>query len=149
MRSAHKQVLFICTGNYYRSRFAEILFNHLATEADLHWRADSCGLNIAVLGPEHPGHLSRWAQEGLALRKILPPGPYRPPRQASEADFEAADLVIALKEAEHRPMLEKLHPTRAGSVQYWHIHDVDQASPETALPELEQLVRRLVNELKN
>ncbi len=26
----HKTVLFLCTGNYYRSRFAEILFNSVA-----------------------------------------------------------------------------------------------------------------------
>ena len=40
-----KTVLFLCTGNYYRSRFAEMLFNHLAAERGLQWRADSRGLN--------------------------------------------------------------------------------------------------------
>ena len=39
-----KTVLFLCTGNYYRSRFAEILFNHLAGQSKLAWRADSRGL---------------------------------------------------------------------------------------------------------
>src|SRR4051812_42598330 len=35
-------VLFLCTGNYYRSRYAEILFN---------WRAQECGLGWkAVIG---------------------------------------------------------------------------------------------------
>ncbi len=28
----HKIILFLCTGNYYRSRFAEILFNSVAGE---------------------------------------------------------------------------------------------------------------------
>ncbi|HVS36227.1 MAG TPA: hypothetical protein VMS17_11650 [Gemmataceae bacterium] len=27
---SHQAILFLCTGNYYRSRFAEILFSALA-----------------------------------------------------------------------------------------------------------------------
>ena len=38
------RVLFLCTGNYYRSRFAEALFNSLAKRAELNWTADSRGL---------------------------------------------------------------------------------------------------------
>ena len=36
-----KRVLFICSGNYYRSRLAEILFNHAAAAAGLAWEAGS------------------------------------------------------------------------------------------------------------
>ena len=39
-----KKILFLCTGNYYRSRLAEELFNHLAIKNDLPWRAWSEGL---------------------------------------------------------------------------------------------------------
>src|SRR5438067_2061883 len=42
--------LFLCTGNYYRSRFAEILFNHRASHLRLDWRAESRGLKIGWLG---------------------------------------------------------------------------------------------------
>ena len=41
-----KTVLFLCTGNYYRSRFAEELFNHQAERADLDWIAQSRGLAL-------------------------------------------------------------------------------------------------------
>ena len=34
-------VLFLCTGNYYRSRFAEELFNHRAARDGLSWVAQS------------------------------------------------------------------------------------------------------------
>ena len=34
-----KSVLFLCTGNYYRSRFAEIYFNSVAVKMGLSWRA--------------------------------------------------------------------------------------------------------------
>ena len=51
-------VLFLCTGNYYRSRFAEVLFNHLARERGLRWRAESRGLDLAIgvnnVGPISP-----------------------------------------------------------------------------------------------
>ena len=36
-----KTVLFLCTGNYYRSRFAEILFNSVAGRMGLPWKASS------------------------------------------------------------------------------------------------------------
>ena len=42
----HKRLLFLCTGNYYRSRFAEILFNSVAGKMGLSWKASSRGLAI-------------------------------------------------------------------------------------------------------
>ena len=39
-----KTVLFLCTGNYHASRFAEILFNTVAGKMGLAWRASSRGL---------------------------------------------------------------------------------------------------------
>ena len=43
----HKRVLFLCSGNYYRSRLAEILFNHEAAAAGIPWVADSRGMLAA------------------------------------------------------------------------------------------------------
>lgn len=47
-----KTVLFLCTGNYYRSRYAEILFNAKAEEMGLEWNAVSRGL---APDPRNPG----------------------------------------------------------------------------------------------
>ena len=53
-----KTVLFLCTGNYYRSRFAEVLFNSVAARMGLPWRASSRGLalerGINNIGPMAP-----------------------------------------------------------------------------------------------
>ena len=39
-------VLFLCTGNYYRSRFAEVLFSSVAGKMGLPWRSSSRGLAL-------------------------------------------------------------------------------------------------------
>src|SRR5438876_5201878 len=41
-----KTILFLCTGNYYRSRFAESLFNAVAGQMRVPWRASSRGLAL-------------------------------------------------------------------------------------------------------
>jgi protein-tyrosine phosphatase len=47
MRRRHeKTVLFLCTGNYYRSRNAEVLFNSVAGKMSLPWKASSRGLAL-------------------------------------------------------------------------------------------------------
>ncbi|WP_372478273.1 arsenate reductase/protein-tyrosine-phosphatase family protein [Nostoc mirabile] len=58
------KILFLCTGNYYRSRFAEHLFNWLATKQGLDWQADSRGLALER-GINNVGAISRYALEAL------------------------------------------------------------------------------------
>ncbi len=142
-----RTVLFLCTGNYYRSRFAEILFDALAKRAGLRWRAASCGVAIE-LGFGNVGPLSEATVERLAALGISTEGYLRLPRQVGEDDFQRADLIIALKEAEHRPLLRSRYPGWEERVEYWHIHDTDLAPPEQALREIEHEVRGLIAQLK-
>src|SRR5258706_16387594 len=98
-----KTVLFLCTGNYYRSRFAELYFNALAVPHALAWRADSRGLQIH---PGNPGPISSFTVHWLRTQGIQLPASHRSPMPLSEADLQAAALIVAVKEAEHRPLLE-------------------------------------------
>ncbi len=139
-------VLFLCTGNYYRSRFAEHLFNARAPARGLAWRAESAGLE-SECSTRNPGPISRVAVEGLNLRGIGVPAPHRLPRDVEHRDFETAHLVIALKEAEHRPLLEARFAPFAARVQYWHVDDVEDAPPEHALPMIERHVDELLARL--
>lgn len=140
-------VLFLCTGNYYRSRYAEYLFNVLAKDRKLNWIADSRGLNCAYGATVNVGPISRYTIDALTKKNIACPPPHRMPEQVSDADLEQADLTIALKEAEHRKLMEQLHPAWANQITYWHVHDLDAATPEQALPEIDGLVHQLIDKL--
>jgi protein-tyrosine phosphatase len=138
-------VLFLCTGNFYRSRFAEIYFNWLAQREGMGWQADSRGL---ALDPANYGPLSIHTRRELAALGIPLPDPLRNPLDAAVADFEAARLIVALKEAEHRRLMQSRFPAWAERVEYWHVHDLDCAEAAEALPQVKKHVEELVGRLK-
>jgi len=140
-----RAVLFLCTGNYYRSRFAEGLFNHLAGQLRLGWRADSCGLALGDAETENVGPISIYTIEALKLRSIPIAEPIRYPRTVTLADLTSAELIVALKEAEHRALMQQCFPDWERRITYWHVHDLDQAPPHVALAEIEKLVRSLID----
>ncbi|MGE5608424.1 MAG: low molecular weight phosphatase family protein [Bacillota bacterium] len=135
------QVLFLCTGNYYRSRFAEILFNQLPSQASIPWMADSRALNITA--GRNVGPISPYAIEGLRARGILLPPVVRFPKQVSQEDLRSSARIIAMNEQEHRPLIESTFPQWTQHVEYWHVHDLDLSSAEEALAEIERCVRDL------
>src|SRR5690606_5343690 len=98
------EVLFICTGNYYRSRFAEAVFNHLAIQRGSSWRAYSRGVAIDLAPPGLSPHtVAALRDRGIPLDHTT-----RERCSLTAADLERATQSIALKEAEHRPYLHRL-----------------------------------------
>ncbi|CAN5466599.1 low molecular weight phosphatase family protein [soil metagenome] len=144
--NVRNKILFLCTGNYYRSRFAEMWFNHLATTAGLDWVAESRGLaterNGHLVGPISLATVAALAALGVAL-----PAEHRAAIACSAGDLQGASHVVALKEAEHRPLLVERFPGWEGRVQYWHVHDLDGATAAQALAEIRNLVESLLFEL--
>ena len=141
------QILFLCTGNYYRSRYAEELFNFRARNEGLAWRAFSRGL--AEKGsPDNVGPMSRFALQALSARNIVPAGACRLPISCSAADFGAAELVIALKDREHRPFVERRFPDLLPRVIFWDVNDVAFTPPAVALAQIDDLVDGLVAGLR-
>lgn len=140
-------VLFLCSGNYYRSRFAEHLFNTHIQNTGLSWTAASRGL-IADRLDRNIGPISHHAINGLAERGISVPEPPRFPIQLRESDLAAANLIIAIKEAEHRSMLAERFPQWPDHVEYWHIHDIDLALPADTLTALTREVIQLIERLQ-
>ncbi|HEY8966884.1 MAG TPA: low molecular weight phosphatase family protein [Candidatus Methylacidiphilales bacterium] len=139
-----KHVLFICTGNYYRSRFSEAVFNYIASMKQLPWRAFSRGLAIHLVdGPLSPHTASALAARGISHLFTAPD------RQAlRRADLERAALVIALKRDEHEGMMREQFPDWADKIVYWDVHDLDFATPEQALPAIERKIFALLAEIE-
>ncbi len=141
-----KKVLFLCTGNFYRSRFAEELFNALVQRAGLAWRADSAGL-LVDHSNDNLGPMSSNALRALALRHSAVAPPLRYPRQVRARDLAGADRVIALNESEHRFLLDELFPGWAKRAEYWHISDLNEAPPSVSLSAVERNIETLIQEL--
>ncbi len=139
-----KCVLFLCTGNYYRSRFAEAMFNHLTEQSRLPWFADSRGLalerGIHNVGPMAPEAVERLHRLGVDLG----PACTRMPRALSAADLDKANRIVALKRDEHYPLIVERFSNWVNRVEYWHIED-----EPGVLPLIERAVRDLLGRLQD
>ncbi len=146
MECKMKTVLFLCTGNYYRSRFAEELFNHRAACAEVRWMARSRALAVER-GPNNIGPVSPFTLKGLEERGVAAHGRDRLPQQCALIDLQTADHVVSLDETEHRPLLLERFPHWENRAEYWQVRDVEFVSPAIALGEIEQRVNVLLSRL--
>jgi protein-tyrosine phosphatase len=142
-----KTILFLCTGNYYRSRYAEELFNHHAPRAGLSWIAQSRGLALER-GMHNIGPISPYALAALTQRGLIACGGERLPQQCVAADFEAAAHVVALSESEHRPLLRARFPEWESRIEYWEVADVEITPPRIALGSIDGQIELLLNRLR-
>jgi len=165
-----RRVLFVCTGNFFRSAFAERYFNHLAAEnrelpegdprrKGVVWVAESRGLDPAQLSPgQRAARMSRFAL--ARLRQLGIPVPTDPatrlpahtPRPLALPDLERCQRIVAMHDASHRPMLRRFLAQRKDQVRdpeallarvtYWNIDDVT-ATPAIPLTPQQQADRSL------
>ena len=135
------QILFLCTGNYYRSRFAEIYFNHKAVNTN--WVAFSRGLR---LDPRNSGKISSIAVEELSKLDIpVENQPY--PQKAEIEDLKRADMIICMNKNEHEKMMEKMFPLFKENVLYWDIYDIFEKNSSSEVPKIIHNVDRLIEQL--
>jgi protein-tyrosine-phosphatase len=138
-----KRVLFICTGNFYRSRFAEAVFNHHATRKGLSWAAFSRGLAIHLA----EGPISPFTQDALVVRQIDLRHTAANRAALSTDDFLRSGRQIAMDRTEHYPMMQQHFPDWADKIHYWDVGDLPFRLPHEALPEIERRVTLLFEEL--
>ena len=138
-----KTVMFLCTGNYYRSRFAEIAFNAMAARMGLPWRATSAGLALERGGGNH-GPIAKTTKMAVELKGIKDPDALtRMPMPVTGEMLQGADRVVALKKDEHLPLMQERWPDFAEKLEYWHVED-DLQALGLIERELAGLVTRLI-----
>ena len=95
-----KKLLFVCTGNTCRSPMAEVIFNALAKEKGLDWRAESAGAAAVGDRPASQNAIQAVAEIGLDLSmhktRFLP-----------AVDLNEYDLFVGLGE-EHASILRSI-----------------------------------------
>lgn len=121
------RVLFICTGNFYRSRLAEILFNRASKIQEADWVAKSRGLimqnRMRGISPSVITYLRR-----LGLDEYIEKP--RDPVPLSVDELTSFELVVLLNAREHLPMLNNRYGWVAAKLReeqklrLWHIYDV-------------------------
>lgn len=132
-----KKLLFLCTGNYYRSRFSEEYFNHHCRLNELPWHADSMGIQRDFTGNGNVGPIAEQTLAKLEELGIEPTGHKRMPKHVQPEHFEQFDRVIAVSIDEHKPMLVALWPNSViEKVTYFEVEDQHIYHHEVAFPRL-------------
>jgi len=145
-----KIILFLCTGNYFRSRFSEELFNHWALRMNIGWHAESRGLmrDMRSLKSQNMGKISRHTLNALEMRGVRVKAADRWPRSVTRAELEYADHTIALKEDEHRPMMEAWFPDLADKIEYWAVDDIDVLPAKHCIAQAEKNLLLLLQKIR-
>lgn len=84
-----KKILFVCTANICRSPMAEAIFNALAEDRGLGFRAESVGVRALKGEPMAPNARAALEEVGIYVKNHRA-------RQASEATLEGGALVLAM-----------------------------------------------------
>ena len=141
-----KKLLFVCSGNYYRSRFAEAYFNYLSEMFNLNVTSESRGLAIHFadeLAEKH-GEISKDTRERCNSLDI-PKRYWEKNRESLRSeDFDNFDEIICLDLEEHTPMIKEQFPDRVYSVNYLNVKDVFDWEPKKTLDTISDLIQEMV-----
>jgi protein-tyrosine phosphatase len=141
----NQQILFLCTGNFYRSRMAEEMFNHFAEAKGLSARAFSRGLAQDFENNGNVGSFSSFALNVLQERGIAPRRADEFPQRVTADELRDSDVVIGLYQRDHEPMMAEQFPAFAAKVIYWSVPDLDEMFADEA----EEIVFREITGLLN
>lgn len=138
------KVLFVCTANIFRSRFAEEVFNSLAQSSNISAQAFSAGLKV---GEYHIRKIYRPAMDQLKYLNINPKRPDELSVHINDINLQGYDRFICMDENEHRPMVESSSLLQNIDFEYWNIIDEPKVESAVSLPICYSNVKELILEL--
>ena len=161
-----KQVCFVCTGNLYRSKYAEACFNNLCITNGINdIRAFSRGLAAQPTeNYEHgeaftiPIRLAIPTYERMVEKKI--PFCLMGPTNVmlSEYDCASSDVIVLMNKDEHMPKMEDRFPNHLDKIECYEIgdkhylpengYDGPEWEPVDALDAIENLVSECYKNLR-
>jgi len=111
------KILFVCTGNAYRSPVAEALLKKVRPDFDVDSAGTHPGIPIAAV--------ARSYVTGENAERYLKPTPER----LEEKDLASYDLIIAM-EPRHKAVVLSQCPGCADKIRVWNIEDPYFLPPE-------------------
>lgn len=140
-----KKALFVCTGNYYRSRFAEIYFNFKIKNYNC--KAFSRGFDIS--NPNNTGLISKHVLDKLMELEIPLPDKIEFPLILKLEDLLQSEKIIALNENEHRPIVKKMFPEWEHKFTFWNVLDLYEEEASSSLTKLKFELDKLITDFHN
>jgi len=131
------KVLFVCSGNAYRSPVAEALLKKLRPDV----KVDSAGTNLAI-------PISEAAKKYLA-RENAQKHLKSTPEGLDKKELKDYDLIIAMK-TEHKDVILSKCPECANKIVVWNIDDpyfLPQGWAEKIFKQIKEKVLELANSL--
>ncbi len=131
------EILFVCSGNAYRSPVAEALMKKFKPEVE----ADSAGTNPVI-------PISEVAKEFLARENAVK---YlkSTPEGLDMKNLRKYELIVAM-EPQHRHVLLKMCPECEAKIVVWNIEDpyfLPKGGAEKVFQQIKQKVKELANSL--
>ena len=127
------KILFVCTGNSFRSPVAEALLKKLRGDLEVY----SAGTYPASMIARNARRLLEKENASKNLKTT--------PEGIEQKDMEEYDLIVAMKE-EHRDYLLKEYPQLIEKILVWNIDDpylLPAGSDRRVLKEIKEKVREL------
>lgn len=143
------KLLFVCTGNYYRSRYAEAYMKHLSGLLKLGVDCESSGFEIekADYLSELYGEISPFTKDRAEVNQI-----YKhcseTRRRFSVSSIHNYDKIIIMDEEEHSKYLNNFNLDNNLFV-FWSIKDIDKWTPSKTLSSIEEQCQLLASEIWN
>jgi len=131
------KIIFVCTGNSYRSPMAEVLLKKVRGDLEV----ESAGTQLAgMIAP----NAKKFLERENALEKLK-----RTPEGIDQKNLEEYDLIVAMKQ-NHKNEILRRYPQMEDRIEVWNIDDpiyLSYGSDEEVFEEIKKRVMALAESI--